>query len=307
MHPTTTAAAQGPSRSRMRYAGIGIAVVLLVTACTGAADDTTRAGDSLSTTPTGSNTPTQQPSNAQPRSAPPSPGAELCFDEGKPFQGEARVYIEHNATDRDTGFHGMFDQEGLVEGCLQTPDGTQILLVDPVGSLGDLGINQFFFESREPPNDEYSIADLKADFPEGDYRISGIDFKGTRRVGAAVFTHAIPRPPKIVEPKLVGEEKAESNRRPTTGLTIDWEPVSKTIDGEPVDIAGYEVIVTQEEYDAPNSLSRPEYDVHVPADLTELAVPDGFLQPDTLYEVEVLALEKSGNQTIRVGFFTTEP
>ncbi|MGH8940939.1 MAG: hypothetical protein ACRDV2_16565, partial [Actinomycetes bacterium] len=137
-----------------------------------------------------------------------------CFDEGKDFEGEARVYIEHNATDQDTGFHGMFDQEGLAKGCIRTPGGTQIMLVEPTKQLAALGINQFFFESREPPNDEYSIADLKADFPEGEYRISGFDYTGVKRVGAATFTHAIPAAPKIVAPKVVPEEKAESNTLP---------------------------------------------------------------------------------------------
>mgnify|MGYP001611115032 FL=1 len=55
----------------------------------------------------------------------------------------------------------------------------------------------------------------------------------------------------------------------------------------------------------PDGLSRPVYDVHVPADLTSLAVPAAFLLPDTLYELEVLALEESGNQTISVGSFRT--
>ena len=41
--------------------------------------------------------------------------------------------------------------------------------------------------------------------------------------------------------------------------------------------------------------------------MTELSVPDEFFRPDTLYELEVLALEESGNQTITVGFFTTRP
>lgn len=232
--------------------------------------------------------------------------ADVCFDEGESFDGEARLYIEHNATDEDTGVHGMFDQEGLAEGCLETPDGTRIMLVDPAHPLDSLGINQFFFESREPPADEYSIADLKSDFPEGDYRISGIDFEGTKRVGTAVFTHAIPAPPEITDPILASEEEADGNTLPTTGLTVRWRPVTRTIDGAPVTITGYELIVTKAEHDDPNGLSRPEYDVHVPPDTTELAVPDGFLQPKTLYELEVLALEESGNQTISLGFFTTE-
>jgi hypothetical protein len=229
---------------------------------------------------------------------------ELCFDQGKGFDGAARLYIEHNATDEDTGVHGMFDHEGLAEGCIQTPDGAEILLVNPTNQLGELGINELFFESREPPNDEYSIADLKADFPEGDYRISGIDFEGTKRVATATFTHDIPTPPKIVSPKVVDEEKADQHRLPASGVTVRWQPVTQSLDGKPVEIVGYEVIVTDDEHQDPDALSQPEYDVHVPPNVTELAVPDGFLEPGKLYELEVLALEKSGNQTISLGFFT---
>lgn len=260
-------------------------LTLALSACSGGSSE--GAGGTTGTAPTGS-------------------AAEVCFDEGESFEGEARVYIEHNATDEDTGVHGMFGQEGLAEGCLETPNGTQILLVDPVQALGSLGINQFFFESREPPNDEYSIADLKSDFPEGEYRISGVDFEGTKRVGTAVFTHAIPAPPEITSPTLVPEEEAGGNTLPVAGLTVRWQPVTETLDGGPVTITGYEVIVTKAEHDDPHGLSRPEYDVHVPPNTTELAVPRGFLRSKTLYEVEVLALEESGNQTISVGFFTTE-
>ena len=231
---------------------------------------------------------------------------DVCFTEGESFEGEARLYIEHNATDADTGVHGQFDHEGLAAGCVMAPDGTPVILVDPSGRLDALGINQLFFESREPPNAEYSIERLKADFPEGEYRISGVDFEGTRRIGSAVFTHAIPAPPTIIEPALVSEDKADSNPLPTTELSVRWEPVTETIDGAPVQIVGYEVIVTKVDHDAPDSLSRPVYDVHLPPDTGELAVADGFLEPGTLYELEVLAIEESGNQTIALGFFTTE-
>lgn len=231
---------------------------------------------------------------------------DMCFDEGEAFEGEARLYIEHNATDADTGVHGTFDQEGLAAGCVMAPDGTPIILIDPSGNLDPLGINQLFFESREPPNDEYSIDQLKADFPEGEYRISGVDFEGTRRVGTARLTHAIPAPPTIVAPEVVSEDEADANVLPTTGLTVRWEPVAETVDGAQMEIVGYEVIVTKVDHDAADSLSRPEYDVHLPPATTDLAVPDGFLEAGTLYELEVLAIEESGNQTITLGFFTTE-
>ena len=45
--------------------------------------------------------------------------------------------------------------------------------------------------------------------------------------------------------------------------------------------------------------------MHVPPTLNSLRVPVEFLEADTVYELEVLALEVSGNQTISVGFFKT--
>ena len=104
---------------------------------------------------------------------------------------------------------------------------------------------------------------------------------------------------------LGDEETAGDVTLPTTGLVVRWEPVTETLDGASLTVTGYEVIVTQVEHEDPHGQSRPVYDVHVPADRTELAVADGFLRPGLLYELEVLVLEASGNQTISLGFFTT--
>jgi hypothetical protein len=46
--------------------------------------------------------------------------------------------------------------------------------------------------------------------------------------------------------------------------------------------------------------------VHVRPEITALEVPATFLEAGTLYEIEVLALEESGNQTITAIFFETE-
>lgn len=235
-------------------------------------------------------------------SAPPDP----CPVEGDEW-GDARAYIEHNATDEDTGFHGFFGIEGWTDLCVVAPDGEQLWFVDPQGPLGELGVADFFFESREPPNDEYSIDDLKGDFAEGDYRVAGTDFEGIVRVGTARFTHDIPAAPGITFPPLVDDfEEQEPPVIPATGLVVEWEPVTETIDGEPVTITGYQIIVTDEEAEDPDGWARPVYDVHVADNVTSFPVPDGFLQNDHLYEVEVLAIEESGNQTISVGFFRTE-
>jgi hypothetical protein len=270
------------------FAPVAAVVVLVVGACTGDTGDRSA----------GSASPTAAVAEA-------SPGETTCPTEGEPFDGDTKLYIEHNATDEDTGVHGSFGHEGLAEACIRTPDGAEILLVGPEGSLGDLGINEFLFESREPPADEYAIEDLQADFPEGEYQVGGVDHEGTARLGTALFTHDIPAPPTITVPPLAEEEEASSSVLPATGLVVRWEPVTETLEGADVSITGYEVIVTQAEHEDPHGQSRPEYDVHLPPDRTELAVPDGFLEPDTVYELEVLALEESGNQTISLGFFTT--
>ena len=70
-------------------------------------------------------------------------------------------------------------------------------------------------------------------------------------------------------------------------------------------ISGYEVIVTKVKHDDPDGFSRPILDVRVPTDRNTLTVSADFLESDLVYELEVLALEQSGNQTITVGFFKT--
>lgn len=45
--------------------------------------------------------------------------------------------------------------------------------------------------------------------------------------------------------------------------------------------------------------------VYLPATVTSIAIPDGFLEPGTAYKWEVLAIEESGNQTPSSGEFQT--
>ena len=131
--------------------------------------------------------------------------------------------------------------------------------------------------------------------------------EGTPLVGTAVFTHTVPMPPVITSPEVVEDEEDGADAVVAIeGLVVRWEPVAQSTAGDPIAITGYEVIITKVEHEDPNGFSRPIYDVHVPPDRTFLAVAEEFLEPETLYELEVLALETSGNQTIEIGFFTTE-
>jgi hypothetical protein len=164
-----------------------------------------------------------------------------------------------------------------------------------------------FFESREPPNSEFSIADLMKAFPEGRYTVRGISFDGTGLTGFATFTHDIPEAPTITFPTLMTDAKnAAQAVVPSTNLVVSWNNVTETLSGKPITITGYEVIITKNVKDDPNGFSRPTFDVHLSPTQNSLTVPAEFFEANTVYELEVLALEKSGNQTITAGFFKTE-
>jgi hypothetical protein len=219
----------------------------------------------------------------------------------------AKLIVEYNATDDDLGVHGAFDDQGWKTLCVFDPSGRAVLEVGPQGQLRDLTMAGIFFESREPPASEFSFADLEAAFPEGEYTVRAESFDGTTLVGSATFTHDVPAAPTIFAPTLA-EEPRGARRNPVSShdLEVRWEDVNRTVDGGPVTITGYEVIITKDVEDDPHGFSRPTYDVHLPAIANSLIVPEEFLEPGTVYELEVLALEQSGNQTISVGFFVTD-
>jgi hypothetical protein len=228
-----------------------------------------------------------------------APTDEACdFTGSKTKIATAKLIIENNATDRDLGVHGAFDDQGWSKLCVFDPSGRQVLAVTPRSQLKDLTMAGIFFESREPPIEEFSFADLKAKFPEGQYRVRGLSFDGTQLVGSATFTHDVPAAPTVTAP-------ADGAVVDPGALKVEWQDVTQTIEGKPVTITGYQVIVTKENHVDPNGFSQPIYDVHVGPDRNSLRVPNEFLDPGTEYELEVLALEKSGNQTISVSFFTT--
>jgi hypothetical protein len=73
-------------------------------------------------------------------------------------------------------------------------------------------------------------------------------------------------------------------------------------DGSP--IVGYQVLVVEPDSGL-KALPKIVLDVTMPPAARSMRVPRGFLRPDTEYEWEVLAIEKSGNQTLASSTFTT--
>ena len=212
---------------------------------------------------------------------------------------DAKLLFEFNSTDNDTGVHELFDTAGFAELCVFGPNGRQILAVQPQMQLRDLGMGGVFFESREPIEPEVSQAEILARFPPGTYEIVAASVDGETLAGSATLSHDIPEAPLIASP-------ADGETVDPDNLVVIWEPVMRTINGSPATITGYEVIVTNEEVEDPNGFSQPILSAHVSASVTSLMIPAEFLESDVEYELEVIALEVSGNQTISIVFFKTE-
>ena len=220
----------------------------------------------------------------------------------------ANLFVEDNAGDGDIGVHGYFDDHGWTELCVFDPAGEMILHVLPEGRMAKVGIAGIFFEGREPTYAQWDYAALKADWPEGKYSLRAVDFDGGLLTGAAWFTTVLPTMPQIVTPSTVPEPDAVPVPTiPMADLTVEWQPVTTSQDGRPVVIRGYQLWINKENHADDHGFSRPNFDVHVGPDTTSFVVPAAFFDPASLYEIEVVAIEESGNQTIGgASYFRTE-
>ena len=226
---------------------------------------------------------------------------------GRPIN-HANLFVEDNAGDGDIGVHGYFDDHGWSELCVFDPEGTLILRVLPEGRMGDLGIAGVFFESREPEYAEWDYAALKKSWPEGDYALRASGSDGELLTGAAWFTTVLPSIPQIVSPATVPEpEDLPLPVVPVADLTVEWQPVTTSQDGRPLKIRAYQVWVNKENHQDDHGFSRPNFDIHVGPNITSLVVPALFFDPASVYEIEVVAIEESGNQMIGgASYFATE-
>src|SRR3990172_6463643 len=127
---------------------------------------------------------------------------------------DAKLNIEHNATDNDTGFQGFVDSEGWKSLNVTGPDGT-VLTFRGRGNLGELGLTELFFETVEPANVDVPIAEMLDNLPAGDYDIAGPSMENGessgRTEGTAWLTPNIPAGPELLSP-------AAGATVPTTGL-----------------------------------------------------------------------------------------
>jgi len=108
-------------------------------------------------------------------------------------------------------------------------------------------------------------------------------------VGSDKLSHLVPNGPVVTSP-MEGEQVDRN------AFTVSWEPVT-TPDG--VEIVRYIVVVTQED-------PERELSMDLLPGATSASIPAQFLNPSSETEVEVLARERSGNQTITEVQFATK-
>jgi len=236
---------------------------------------------------------------------------ELEFD-------EAFVFFELNNTDGDLGIHALIDGEPWKRLTIEDQNERTILKVKTRSRLRRQGLTELFFESAEPPFTELTPEEFFARFPEGTYEIEGVTLEGEEIESETEITHAMPAPPN---PTVNGEEVAmqcddelPGYDAPTVSgdVVIAWDPVTRTHPtlGDPQDspeitIVNYEVVVEAElELDGEEFVSV--LSVRLPPGVTEMTVPEEFLEQTDTFKYEVLAREESWNQTATESCFLLE-
>jgi hypothetical protein len=196
----------------------------------------------------------------------------------------ARIYIEYNSSANDLGFHVSLDGEDWKMLKITNPAGKSIFEVVGKAGYANLGMTELFFEGAEPNLDEFPLADLLALFPEGRYTFQGTTVDGATLTSTGRLSHAVPEGPDVSASVRDGE------------VTITWDEVDEPPDGFParrIEIVGYQVIVGS-------------FQVTLPATSREVELPDEFVESlgPGEHAFEVLAIDRSGNQTITEGTFS---
>jgi hypothetical protein len=208
---------------------------------------------------------------------------------------DARLKFEINATDGDGGVQVFIDADSWTSMSILDPSGTRIFTSTTGGRMAKQGGTELFLESAEPPFSELPIERLLQRWPEGTYTFRGTGPAGEVYAGSARLTHNLPDGPKLVAP-LEGD-----GPQSPAGTVVRWRPVDPP-NGSP--IIGYQVLVVRPDTGL-KALPKVVLDVMMPPTARSMAIPPGFLRPATDYEWEVLAIERSGNQTLSSDTFTT--
>ena len=235
----------------------------------------------------------------------------------EPFK-QTNIHFETNASACDMGIQMSFDTDGITEGEIEGPGEQEVFQFGSIFGLEDThDLTESFQERVEPPiidletalgcepaDDAISLGELFARWPAGTYEFDG-ESGGVEFEGKAKLTHKIPAGPVITAPEDGDIVAHDAN------LLIRWNKVTGPIlpNLGPVEIVGYHVVVVDVTNPVlPPGKTKTAFDADVSKVETSFLVAKQYLEPNRIYEFEVLATEKGGNQTITEGgVFCTRP
>jgi hypothetical protein len=234
-----------------------------------------------------------------------------------PFK-QTNIHFETNSSACDMGIQMSFDTDGITEGEVEDPNERVVFSIGGVAGMEETqDVTESFHERVEPPvieleealgcepsSDAVSLDDLLDAWPAGMYEFDG-ESDGVEFEGVAKLTHRIPSGPEILTPSdgaIVGHDAP---------LLIRWRKVTTPLLPRlgPVEVVGYHIVVV--DVTAPvlaPGKTKTALDADLAKNETTFHVPKQYLEPNRIYEFEVLATEKGGNQTITEGgVFCTSP
>lgn len=192
-----------------------------------------------------------------------------------PF-ADAEVFFEFNTTDNDLGLQISLDAEGWKKVKVSGPSKAKIFEIKAQGELAELGITELRFESAEP-----SPAEVLAKFPPGEYKFKGDTVEGGKLESIRTLSHDFV--PAFSFSPSDGEEVDPDD------AIVEWDAPGAEL---------VEIIIESDDSDA-------VFDVIVEGDEGDLDIPSQFLEPNTEYKIELLAISENGNKTIVESTFVT--
>lgn len=207
-------------------------------------------------------------------------GGESAAERGPLEFEQHQLYIEYNATDGDAGLQLAADAEDWKRFTLLDTRGRKLIDIRAEGRLHrPFGLSELFLEASEPSFSEVPFRRFRKRFPAGRYRFRGVAGDGRRIAGSDRLSFVVPAAPDVTFP-------TKGARVDPDGFKVTWEPVTRP---RGVEIVSYQVIVEQ---------GGRELSMYLPSDATSATIPGEFLAPGANATGELLARERSGNQTI---------
>jgi len=229
-----------------------------------------------------------------------------------PFD-EANLFFELNNTDGDLGIHAEIDGEPWKRLRIRNRNEKVLLDVIALRQLRSQGMTELNFESAEPTFDELSPEDFFKRFPEGEYEIEGRTLELEVLESEVDLSHVMPAPPSGIDISGVTSvwddgcpEDEDDLPEVESPVVISWEAVTTSHPdlgkmGD-VSIEQYELVLETETEDEQEII----FSVELPPNVTEMEIPEGFIELGEEFKFEILVRDENKNRTAMESCFVVD-